>query len=342
MSKFFRFCAVLVTAFAVTACGGSGGGSSDASPTPPTVIPQVADMTFVNVPTNPLKTSVIPGEKDREVAAFRIEGSGTVEQMVFKSSATVSLSSVIASIRLFVSDGIDVNVEAPYSVTIDDVHHKLVFDFVNQWTPVDGGVVPRTYSVIMSFKPSATPGTVLALELSAVQMHDAGKTIAMDVKGESLKLANVAGVSLPIITASSPASTQFADDVLGSFVQTGSFDASCPAESTNVCTLTEVIFSATGAFNPTISVDGLSFNSFPVVADFTFSSWVSDMSVLLQPGETKTFTITSLVFQSPVFMSVIDMTWTVGPNGTRVNAIFPKGPASCAALVTDGTGCKGV
>lgn len=239
-----------------------------------------------------------------------------------------------------VSEGNDVSREAPYSVRRDDERHEIVIDFYQSpWYSNDYGVTPKTYSLLVSMDPLAPVGTTFAFELSAVQMHDAGKTVVSEVKGGEFKVMNVAGVGLPIITTVSP--SYLSTSTTNTYMLTaGSFMAYCPKENTYACTLMEVKFNAYGTSEPLISVDGMIYVSSRDtnnMNDFVLTSfWYS-----LAPGQSKTFTILASSYQQNVGISISDMTWMVGALQTKVNPIVPTGPGSCGLIVSDNKSCKG-
>lgn len=336
-------------AFSLTACGGGGSGSDNsvvATPVAPAPLPVVPDVTFTNVTTSPSKTSVMPGERDVEAAAFRMawldQNHYPISQLVFTNKSTENLWAMFKDFKLVDAAGNDVKNEAPYDMRRDDQTHEVVVNFyASSWFPNDFGVVPKTYSLLVSLDPLAPVGTTFAFELSAVQMHDAGKTVVSEVKGGEFKVMSVAGVGLPIITTVSPSyfSTPNTPTTNTYLLTAGSFMAYCPKENTYACTLMGIRFNAYGMSEPLISVDGMVYVSSrdTNMNDFVLTSfWYS-----LAPGQSKTFTILASANQQNVGISISDMTWMVGALQTKVSPVVPTGPGSCGLLVSDNKSCKG-
>jgi len=341
MTKLLAAIAAVLT-FALAGCGGGGG--DPAMPTTVAVKP-AADVTFVNVTTNPNKISVMPGERDVEAAAFRmawLDQHYSISQLVFTDKSTENLWAMFKDFKLVDAAGNDVKNEAPYDIRRDDQKHEVVVNFYSSsWFVNDFGVVPKTYSLLVSLDPLAPIGTTFAFGLSAVQMHDAGKTVVSEVKGGEFKVMNVAGVGLPIIATVSPASFSTPNTPTTNTYQltVGSFKAYCPKENTYACTLMELKFNAYGVSDLLINVDGMIYASSrdAYTNEFTLTSfWYS-----IAPGQFKTFTILASPYQPDMWISVSDMTWMVGAYQTKVNPIIPTGPENCGLIVGDNKSCKG-
>lgn len=346
-----KLLAAVMVAFALTACGGGDNDSivaTPATPVAPAPLPVVVpDVTFTNVATSPSKTSVMPGERDVEAAAFRMawldQNHYPISQLVFTNKSTENLWAMFKDFKLVDAAGNDVKNEAPYDMRRDDQTHEVVVNFyASSWFPNDFGVVSKTYSLLVSLDPLAPVGTTFAFELSAVQMHDAGKTVVSEVRGGEFKVMNVAGVGLPIITTVSPSyfSTPNTPTTNTYLLTAGSFMAYCPKENTYACTLMEMKFYAYGTSEPLISVDGMIYVSSRDtnnMNDFVLTSfWYS-----IAPGQSKTFTILASSYQQNVVISILDMTWMVGAEQTKVNSVVPTGPGSCGLIVSDNKSCKG-
>lgn len=338
---------LLAALMAVLALTGCGGGSNDnsvvATPTTPVASVVAADVTFTNVTTSPSKTSVMSGERDVEVAAFRMawldQNHYSISQLVFTDKSTEGLWTMFKDFKLVDATGNDVKSEASYDIRRDEQTHEVVVNFYSySWFPNDFGTVPKTYSLLVSLDPLAPVGTTFAFELSAVQMHDAGKTVVSEVKGGQFKVMNVVGVGLPIITTSFSANRVFTNDMLGSSIPVALFQASCPAENVYACTFMDVKFAAAGISEPIVGVDGALFYSTRASQnEFVLTSlWYSVL-----PGQTKTFTIFATVYQADVSISVMGMAWMVGAYQTKVSPVVPTGPDSCGLIVNDNKSCKG-
>lgn len=310
---------IVISAFLV-ACGG---GSESVAP--------VADVTFLNVQTDPNKTTVVPGEKGFEVAAFRMswkdpQQHAPISQLVFTNQFTDSLWTTFKDFTIIDGDGKDITSEAPYNVRRDDATHKIIVDFYQYaWFPNDFGAVPRVYSLIASLKPGVIVGTTFAFKLDAVQMHDIGKTVTSEVNGGQVQVMKVADAELPVITTTSSRNLVVDARILGQVMPVGSFSVTCPA-GTALCTLTDVKYFAGNMSEPMLlSVDGA-----PIWL------WYS-----IPPGVTRVFTVSAIVYNTPAWISVIDMTWLVGARQTKVNPVVPTGQDACDLIVVDTSGCKG-
>lgn len=347
MNKRVSLCAVVLVAFLAAGCGGSGGGSNVASAPPSVAAKAVPDVTFVNVPTDPLKTAVIPGERAVEVAAFRMswkdpQSRAPIGQLVFMNQSTDNLWRTFKDFKLVDSNGNDVSNEALYSARRDDVRHEVVIDFYQAaWFPNDFGIVPKTYSLLVSMDPSVAVGTTFAFSLSDVQMHDAGKTVTTEVDGAQFKVISVVGKALPVVTTGSPSYFAVAPNLIGTAIPVGNFKVFCPAEDLEGCTLIAIKGYAQGMYEPVVSISGFSFGSRRGTYPDSTDLFTTNVSYTVPPGQMQMFTLSSTAVAANVFISVIDMIWIVGGQQTRVSPIIPTGPESCGLMVSDGKSCKG-
>lgn len=354
-SKLVNLCAAILVALALSACSGSGDNPADAAakvsitdtaPTVPTA-KETEDVTFVNVPTNPQKTSVIPGERDFEVVAVRVivkdQSTALVSQLVYKNQlAPVNLRETFKGFRLMDSLGNDVKREALYVVNYDEENQLVVIDFPQSpWVPNNYGVVvPKTYSLLAATTPSVPERTKFAFKLIAAQLHNYGATVEIDnVEGEQFTVTNVPGMGLPTITTSSSGHVIVPDNLIGTMVKVGSITASCPEKNKEACVLVRVKYSVYGGA-PYLEIgDSLSFGSnqdgFPHYSGYTSS----DIRHYLSPGQTQTFTVFVWAYQTGVIVYVDDMEWEVGQ--TKVSPIVPTGSAACNLMVGDWQNCKG-
>lgn len=343
MTKFVSLCAAIMVVLVVSACGSSGGGS-DPIPAQPTVVATpVADVTFTNVPTSVSKQQVIQGQRNVELTAFRMDWKDqsrpTISQMVFTSQSTDSLWAVFKDFKLVDNNGNDIKSEALYDVRRDDAKHEVTINFYQaSWYPNDFGIVPKTYSLLGSLDPAVPIGTTSTFKLTAVQLHEAGKTAAFDVSGVRFEVVKIAGMGLPVITTASTFQVNVAADQLGSFIAVGTFNATCPAENTAACTLMEVGYFAQGMFEPVLVVDGIFFGSTRGTFPDDVNSFHSSIGITIFPGETKTYVVMDTVVQPTAFIT-LNTVWMVGQ--TKVNPIIPTGQDSCVLIVSDTNGCKG-
>lgn len=350
MKKSVSFCAALVAAFAVVACDGSGSGSAGgdsggASAAQSTVAAApVADLLFVNVPTDTRKTSVVPGER-AEITAFRVEGINTpIEQLVFTNTAatTSALSALFKRVRLVSNTGDDVGAEAFYTVNFDDKKGTLTLDFSNQWVPVDSGSapVPGTYSLIADVKTDVKLDTAFNLELTAAQTHAYGKKVSSEVKGGTFTVKSVAGINLPVVTTASPASSTTASELGGSPIEIGSFKVSCPEKNSVPCALETVSFRVCGMGNPMISsADGHSWwSGYGYSLEGYYAPTITNMEYAVPPGETKTLTVSATPYNAELRLNVVDMMWNMG-GSTKVSPLISPTSVPGGLVETDTKEC---
>lgn len=354
MSKFVSLCATIAVAFAVTACGGSGSEAVDGAssvppiaatpviPTKPAATP--ADMTILKVPTDPAKTSVMPGQIGSEGLAVRVVTKKNtvpepIEQLVFKVTSKEAVSALFKRVKFVDSNGNDVRFEAFYEMDFDDANAEFTVNFQYQWTPDTFSAVPRSYSVVIDIDPNAKAGSTYSLELVGIQTHNFAVRVAIqDVKSETFKVANVTGVDLPLVTTQSTALMTFPSVFVGGFVGFSSFHLLCPATNTEVCTPTQIRYEGFGTSQPSLFVDGNVYGS--SFASYPDSGYVADISgVSLKPGETKTFIIFGVAFQETVQVSVTDIVVTVGPDQIKVSPREPSTLADCLLVVNNAKGC---
>lgn len=345
MSKLMSLGATILVALVLAACGSSGDNPVEdvvdtTNPAPP------ADLVFVNVPTDTRKVSVIPGERDVELAAFRVEGINTpLEQLIFSSKTTASaLSLLFKRIRLISSTDDDVSSEAFYKVSLDDKNGTVTLDFSYQWVPADSGVVPKTYSLVAEMNPGAKPDTTFSFELTAAQTHAFGKTVAFEVRGGELQVELVAGMDLPVLTTASPASSTTTSYLEDKEVEIGSFEASCPEKNSAPCSFERIMYKVCGMSQPVLKTDGL-YGSYSWWSEYGVSpdgyyAPTARIWYAIQPGETKTFTIFAVPYSANLRLNVIDTEWTIGEEPVKVSPIISTTPVSGTLLETNVEQCS--
>jgi hypothetical protein len=353
MSKLMSLSAIILVALALAACGGGGENPADVAtkvtPDVGTTTPvSVADLTFVNVPTDSRKTSVIPGERDVELAAFRVEGINTpLEQLIFSNKTTApGLSLLFKRTRLIASNGNDVSFESSYTVSIDDKKGTITLDFTYQWVPVDSGMVPMTYSLVAEMNPGAKPDTTFSFELTGAQTHAFGKTVAFEVKGGELQVKPVAGMDLPVLTTASPASSTTTSSLGDKEVEMGSFKASCPEKNDAPCSFENIKYKVCGMSQPVLRTDGLYgpyswWSGYGVFIDGYYAPTAS-IGYEIKPGETKTFTIFATPYSANLRLNVIDTEWKVGEESVKVSPVISTASVLGSLLETNSEECPPV
>lgn len=341
MSKFIGFIAAILAA-QLFGCGDNGGGGSVSS-VQPTVVATPVDIRFVNVPTE--GKSIIPGAKDVEMAAARVDCQETlcpaVTELTWQGKPTNDLSA-FTNLRLVRSDGSNVNTEASYTVAVDNVLKQMKVNFFSKWTPATGRVPPETYSFIGDVATSAKDGAALTLDLKTVQPHEAETKVESNVQGDELKVKSIPGVSLPEVVSSSSAFPQIDPNLFGSFVSVGSVTVKCPAEDTNFCALKVVKILTQDMFNVQISLSGI-----PVGFTTSFDGSVTtyDVELFLGPGSSSTLDLSAFVFGPVPAVIFRDMTFEVtGSSGEQIrvnpNILGAKG-TSCGRIVSKQDDCNG-
>lgn len=342
-----KYAIIAFTAF-LAAC--SGGGSGVSTTTSTQVIPQQADIMFVNVQGDPNKVSLVPGQRDVEVAAFRMSWADQnnrdgISQLVFTSTSSASLWATFKDFKLVDADGKDVGIETLYYVSRNDARHEIIVDFYQYaWRPNDYGVVQKTYSLLASLMPGVPSGTDFAFNLSAVQMHSANMTATSDVVGRNFKVAKVVGVELPIITTTSLSSISVDPSLAGTVVQVGSFDATCPAESSWGCMLSEMTFETWNMSDLVLRANGFFGTAYFGGNGHTYL--FPSLGYYMSPGQTTTFTITATAningaLDGYMWISIPNMAWVVGSQQVKVNPVIPTVQDSCSYIISDWSGCKG-
>lgn len=355
MNALFRFL-ILPFLFAISLIGCGGGGGDVLVPVAPQISTTTSVATFSNVATNPLITTVMPGQRDVEVAAFRTawkDGSHyPISQLGFENKYDVPMGQMFKKFQLVDNNGVDIANEAIYFVQVDDVKHQVIIDFYSTpWYAFDSQtLVPRTYSLLASMDSLAKDGQQFKLSLTTVHMHNAGQSILSEVTGRDFKVVTTPGMELPVITYSTPASMNFDNSVAGTFADIGSFSVKCPATNQYVCVFTEVDFNSFGSSAPYLSVDGAILSASmeaKVNSNFRYTFYY-----VIYPGETKTFTFNGMLFGVPptpsgvpiqsfqtVSTYVNDVVLYLGPN--KVSPVLPSGQDSCSLIVADHRFCKG-
>lgn len=356
MEKMFRLVAIsFFFAISLIGCGG-GGGDVPLMPATGQLSTAVSVATFSNVATNPLVTTVMPGQRDVEVAAFRTawkDGSHyPISQLGFENKYDAPMSQMFKKFQLVDNNGVDIANEANYFVQVDDVKHQVIIDFYSTpWYAFDSQtLVPRTYSLLASMDSLAKDGQQFKFSLTTVHMHNAGQSILSEVIGRDFKVATTPGMELPVITYSSPASLNFDNSVAGFVVDVGSFSVKCPATNQYVCVFTDINFHSYGSTVPYITVDGNILTTVTQVKDN--NNFLSSFYYSIYPGETKTFTFNGMLFGVPptpsgvpiqpfqnVSIYVDNLVFTLG--NTKVSPVLLTGTENCGAMVSDYRFCKG-
>lgn len=350
----------LMAAFLV-ACGGGGTDvavvAADTALVPPTpvieppccavpplpVLPPTGpvDVTLKNVPVQ--NKEVIPGERDVEVAAFRMawnsQGRKTFSQMVFQNIATdpldpIDLWKAFKNFRL-VGDGADVVKEAPYQILRDNDKSMVTVDFYGySWLPDDFGLVPKTYSLIAELDTEALVGRFQFI-LSAVQMHSAGVFAESDVTGGKFSITKLGDAGLPVITTNSPAYFTVPASAIDTIVEVGRFKAFCPADDGDGCILKEVRFFADNISPPVIIVGG---NSYEAQKSPDGSNmFVASVGYVVAPNSTKEFVLSAIARDTNLAFWVTEMAWVVNGD-VEVNPVVPP---DCDRVVSNRKNCKG-
>ncbi|MBU6388812.1 hypothetical protein KGQ72_02985 [Patescibacteria group bacterium] len=335
MRKIVSFCAAALVAFAVVGCGSSGGGDGATPVTSNVAATPVADVTFVNVLTDPSKTSVIPGERDVVLARFYMSWSistrSSIVQLVFKNpSSSIDLWSDFRGFKL-VSETGDVWSEAPYQVLRDDATQEVTIDFFSySWFPNDFGTAPKVYSLVGSVNPLIPIGDVFSFDLIDEQMHNASVTTSSNVKGGQFAVAVNAFGGMPVIKTSSSSTVNVSSSSLGVQTVVGKFTATCPTGSVRGCILDQINFFVQGVSDPQLVVQGAGSSYSPGIPHF------------VPQGTTQEFLILAVPSAAQILVSVSDMEWTAGDGTTRISPTVPVAPEACGGLlVADTTGCKG-
>lgn len=239
------------------------------------------------------------------------------------------------------NNGNDIKGEAVYNVVRDNTKHEVTINFYrSSWYPNDFGIVPKTYSLLASLNPDVPIGTTAAFKLTAVQLHEAGKTASLDVSGVPFEVVKIAGMTLPVITTASVSSIVAYSDIGGKAMPLASFTASCPADSYSFCELESIEYSAGGMSEPVLNIDGAYYPSSRSVYPDDVYTFNARIGYSLAPGQTKTFTVFATPYQAQMSISIPKMVWVVW-GSLRVNPIIPVGQENCNMIISDKTFCKG-
>jgi hypothetical protein len=351
----FKNLKMLVISFLFAILVGCGGGGGDVIvPATGQLSTIVSVATFSNVATNPLVTTVMPGELSVEVAAFRTAWKDQqhypISQLVFKNKYNFPMWEMFKKFQLVDNNGNDVATEALYYVHVDDVKHEVVIDFFSvPWYAMDSQTsVPKTYSLLASVDYLAKDGTQFAFSLSAVQMHNAGQSAMREVMGRDFTIGTTVGKVLPVVTASSSSSLIFDNSVVG-VVDVGNFTVNCPVTSQYGCVFTEIDFSSFGSTVPYITVDGAILTTTTQIG--ANNNYHSSFWYYIPPGETKNFVFNGALFGTPptpsgvpiplvqtVTTYVNNLVFTLG--NTKVSPVLLTGTENCGAIVVDHRFCK--
>jgi hypothetical protein len=352
MLNMFRL--LVLSFFFAISLAGCGGGGGNQTTTNPQAVKKVVDVTFTNVTTNPLISSVMPGERSVEVAAFRIVWKDQmrypISQLVFKNNHTGPIGETFKKFQLMDSFGNDVAGEASYFVRIDDMKQEITVDFYGYpWNVFDSQTsVPKTYSLLASIAPLAKEGQKFAFTLASVQMHDAGKDVASQVIGSDFQVMKVAGMGLPMVVGSTSSSFDVDIKLVGSgnVLAVGSFTVACPTGNAYVCIFTDIDYGAYGSTVPYLTVDGTVLSS--LVTTKPDGTYHSSFYYVIYPGDSRTFVMNAGVFELPpsspgvgqvVYIYVNDLVFQMG--NTKVSPVIPSGQGDCGLMVAERSGCKG-